>query len=90
MSRIPTIAPTIVAMRLTCSLVIMPLFSKIAPKILSIKHPTVPEMAETKIDNNGFEIIPKKYAAIPITTAPNIPDRVPKTEIAPFVPGSTF
>ena len=87
---IPTRAPTIVAIRLTCSLVINPLFSNKAPKILSIKQPTVPEMIATVMAINGFAIIPKKYDAIPIMAAPQIPTAVPNVETAPFVPGSTF
>ena len=90
MSRIPTIAPTIVASKFTCSFVMNPLFSNKAPKILSIKQPTVPEMTDTKIAERGLATIPKKYAAIPIIAAPTIPIAVPNAETAPLVPGSTF
>ncbi len=87
---IPTRAPTIVAKRFTCSLVINPLFSNRAPKILSMKQPTVPEMIATVIAITGLDMIPNKYEAIPIIAAPKIPTAVPKVETAPFVPGSTF
>ena len=86
----PTIAPTIVAIKLTCSLVIRCLFSKRAPKILSMKHPTVPEIIATPIANKGLAIMPNRYAAIPMIAAPKIPIAVPNAETAPLVPGSTF
>ena len=89
-SRIPTIAPTIVATRLTCSFVIIWRFSNNAPRILSIKPPTVPDITETKIADNGFATIPKKNAAIPMIAAPTMPTAVPSVETAPLVPGSTF
>lgn len=90
MNKIPTIAPTIVAIRFTCSFVIRWRFSNNAPRMLSIKQPTVPEMIETTIADMGFKMIPNKNAAIPIMAAPRIPTLVPRADTAPFVPGSTF
>ena len=71
-------------------MVSQPLFSKRAPNILSKKQPTVPETIATKIADNGFGTITNKNEAIPIIAAPKIAIPVPKGEIAPFVPGSTF
>ena len=83
-------APTIVAIRFTCSFVSIFLFSKRAPNMLSIKHPTVPEMIATTRAKRGLVIMPKRYAAIPMIAAPMMPTLVPKPDTAPFVPGSTF
>ena len=47
-------------------------------------------IAATIIADTGLDRIPKRNATIPIMAAPAIPTRVPKTDTAPFVPGSTF
>ena len=64
--------------------------SKVAPRKLSIKQPTVPDITDTKIAETGFETTPKKYADKPMINAPIIPTAVPNTDTAPSVPGSTF
>ena len=53
-------APVIVASKLTCSLVIRLALSKVAPSKLSMKHPIVPDITDTKIAEKGLEITPKK------------------------------
>ncbi len=83
-------APVIVAIKFTCSFVSIFALSNVAPKKLSIKHPTVPDITDTRIADTGFETTPKRYAAIPIINAPIIPTTVPRTDTAPSVPGSTF
>ena len=87
---IPTNAPIIVAVKLTCSLLKSPLRSNVAPRRLSAKQPTIPATNAMQIlwvmSGDTFTI----KAETPIIKAPINPATVPSTEIPPSVPGFTL
>ena len=87
---IPTNAPIIVAVKLTCSLLKSPLRSSVAPKRLSAKHPIIPANNAIAIlwvtSGDTFTI----NAETPIIKAPINPATVPRTDIPPSVPVLLF